>query len=102
VDLDAPAGDADPLDHEPEQSSAPFDVEVVERRGDLLGEAGESPTEPVLGGELGAATAERVLLLGELLAARGEGGRPPGELVEFEQPCLVGVEQPGPFALAAL
>jgi len=40
VDLDAPAGDADLLDHEPEQSSAAVDVEVVERGGDLLGEAG--------------------------------------------------------------
>ena len=102
MDLDAPAGDADLLDHEPQQSSASVDVEVVERGGDLLGEASQPPAQPVLGRELGAAAAERVLLLGELVAACGERGGPPGEFVEFEQPGLVGVEQPGAFAVVAL
>ena len=101
VDLDAPAGDADLLDHEPQQSATPVDVEVVERGGDLLGEAGQAAAQSVLGRELGAALGEGGLLLGELVAAGGEGGGAPGELVEFEQPGLVGVQQPGALALVA-
>ena len=42
------------------------------------------------------------LLLGELVAAGGERGGASGELVEVEQPGLVGVEQPGAFAFVGV
>jgi hypothetical protein len=77
----------------PQQSPAPIDVEVIERGGDLLSEAEEPAAEPVLCGKLGATAAECVLLLGELVAACGERGCAPGELVELEQARPVGVEQ---------
>ncbi len=67
-----------------------------------FGEAGEPSAQPVLGGELGAAAGEGVLLLGELVAPGRDGGGAVGELVEFEQLGLVGVDQPGAFALVAL
>ena len=41
------------------------------------------------------------LLFGELVAAGGERGGSAGQLIEFEQPGLVGVEQPGALALVA-
>jgi len=40
--------------------------------------------------------------VGELIAAGGDGGGASGEIVEFEQSGLVGVEQSGSFSLAAL
>jgi hypothetical protein len=40
--------------------------------------------------------------LGEQVAPGRDRGRAVGELVEFEQPGLVGVKQPGPFAIVAL
>ena len=40
--------------------------------------------------------------MGELVAAGGEGGGAPGELVEFEQPSLVGIQQPDALALVAV
>ena len=55
VDLDAPAADVDSLDDEPQQALAAFEVELVQRGGDPLAESGESVTQPVLGGQLGAA-----------------------------------------------
>jgi hypothetical protein len=84
VDLQTPAADADLLGDEPQQPAATFGVEVVERGGDLLGEASEPAAQPVLGRELGAAAS--VLLLGELVSAGRDGCCATGELVEFEQP----------------
>jgi hypothetical protein len=101
VDLDAPTGHADFLDDESQQSPATFDVEVIERGGDTFSAVGEPASQPVLGGELRAATGKRVLLQDELTAAGGDGGAAPGEIVEFEQSSLVGVEQSGSFSLAA-
>ena len=67
--------------------------------GDAFGEAGESAAQTVLGRELGAALGERVSLLAELLAAGGERRGASRELVEVDQPSLVGVKQPGALAL---
>jgi hypothetical protein len=92
VDLDAPAGDADFLDDESQEASAAFGVEVVECGGDLFGEAGEPSAEPVFGRELGAAASEDVLFLAELVAPSRDRGGSVGELVEFEQSGLIGIE----------
>ena len=51
VDLDAPAGDADFLDDEAEESLAAVEVEFVEGGEDAFGEAGETAAELVLAGD---------------------------------------------------
>ena len=99
MDLDAPAADVDSFDDEPEQALAAFEVELVEGGGDPLGEPGETVTQPVLGGELGAARGEGVALAHELVVAGGERAGASGELVEVQQVGLVGVQQPGTLAV---
>ena len=74
MDLDAPAGDADLLDDESQKTSAAFGVEVVERGGDLPGEACELSAQQILGRQLRTATGEDVLLLRELVAPGGDRG----------------------------
>jgi hypothetical protein len=98
VDLDAPAGDVDFLDDHAKETLAAVEVEVVERREDAFGEAGESAPQPVLGCELGAAGGEFGVFGGELVTAGGERGGAAREFVEIEQRGLVGVEQPAAFA----
>jgi hypothetical protein len=56
----------------------------------------------VLGGQLGAALAERLLLSREPGAAGCQYTGATGELVEFQQPGLVGVEQASALALFGL
>jgi hypothetical protein len=99
VDLDSPAVDADSLDDESQEALAAFEVEFVERCDDPLAEVGEPAAQPVLGGQLGAACGERLFLLQELAAAGCERGGASGELCEFDQAGLVGVEQPGALSL---
>jgi hypothetical protein len=50
VDLDPPAGDADLLDDESQQSLAAVEVKFTHRVGDPLGESGEAAAQAVLGG----------------------------------------------------
>jgi len=99
VDFDAPAADVDSLDDEPEQALAAVEVKLVERGGDPLAESGEPVTQPVLGGQLGAACVEGVALVHELAVAGGQRASASGELAEVQQAGLVGVEQPGALAL---
>jgi hypothetical protein len=65
-------------------------------------QAGEPSAQPVLGRKLGAVAGEGVLLLGELVAAGRDGVGAAGEFVEFNQPGLVGVEQPGALVVLVL
>ena len=90
--LDAPAADVDSLDDEPEQALAAFEVELVEGGGDPFCEPSETVTQPVLGGELGAACGERVAFLQEMVVAGGERAGASGELLKLEQASLIGVE----------
>ena len=94
VDLDPPAADAHLFDDESKQAPATVEVEVVQRGRDGLAERGESATQPVLGGELGAAFGERLLLSCELVLAGGEPAGASGQLLEIEKTGLVGVKQP--------
>jgi hypothetical protein len=63
---------------------AAFEVELVQRRCDTFGEAGEATAQSVLGRKLGASLGERILLLAQPLAAGGERGGASGELVEVQ------------------
>ena len=56
----------------------------------------------VLGGQLGAALAERLLLSREPGAAGCQYTGATGELLEFQQPGLVGVKQASALALFGL
>jgi hypothetical protein len=84
VDLDSPAGDADLFDHEAHQPSAACEVEAVEGGGDTVAESGESAADAVVGGQVGAAAAECVLLSRELGATGCQYAGATGEFFESE------------------
>ena len=57
------------LDDQAHEPLAGVEVECLDRGADALSEAGEPTAQAVLAGELGAALGERLVFLGQLLAA---------------------------------